>query len=839
MRTALAFAGLSVLMLLFTWLTLQSYNSERQATQQALYTLDQFAATESALQRDVLRARAGMLRNYDPLVKEIKQLRQTAGDLATFGGEADERLAVGRLNDLVDQQERLVEQFKSQNSLLQNSLAYFGLFASRLSVASQDPLIARSVSGLATAMLHLTLDPTSAIAEVEQQIRSLSAVADSDASAGDVRAVMAHALLLQKLLPATDVVLHTLYAVPHVQAGRDLRGLVLARQDRAEAIAQRSRLLLTGVSLILIVLIVYLARGLQLHAASLRSRADLEHVIARNSTKLINSRANETAAYVERALAELTECIGADRGYLVIRSGTEKVHSWCRPGVTLPEGWPERAMAFAARLQPDPPHVVYATRGTPPDCLDLQQALFVEFGLTGWICVPGTKEQRVDGILAFDALRENSLPPAGDVGSLRMAFNAMANALQRDEIEQERSRLEKSLQHARRIETVGAFASGIAHNFNNIIGAILGYAEMGLARVKPDSALARNIEEIRRAAERAHDLVDQILKFGRRGELKRSTVPVDALLDETESLLRATLPPAVTLTVSRALDTAMVAGEAVQLQQVIFNLCTNSVQAVRENGSISIEASERDLLETTRFTHGELEPGRYLVLAVADTGRGMSRQTLERAFDPFFTTRLAGNGLGLATVREIVLDHGGGLSVESELGRGTRIEVWLPAERMPTEVQQPIPQRGHGETVLIIDCEDGQRVQTEEVIAALGYEPVGFASLDDAVRGCETGPCRFDVVLACHTSAAVLLDAATALRRVAPALPVLVAAPRSDAFQSGALMRAGITEVLFAPLHSADLAEALERALSRKPKQAPTGKSLAHRDPPLARPRFS
>jgi signal transduction histidine kinase len=194
----------------------------------------------------------------------------------------------------------------------------------------------------------------------------------------------------------------------------------------------------------------------------------------------------------------------------------------------------------------------------------------------------------------------------------------------------------------------------------------------------PSNRAARNLDAIRRAGERARDLVDQILTFGRRRDARRSPVSVQALVAEAESLLHASLPSRINLAVHTSAQVAFVSGEPAQLQQVILNLCNNAAQAMDDAGSIEIDTDVVEVHRVRPLSHGELTQGRYTRIAVGDTGRGMDEATLERIFEPFFTTRSAGNGLGLATVREIVREHGGAINVWSAPGLGSRFEVWLP-----------------------------------------------------------------------------------------------------------------------------------------------------------------
>src|ERR1700676_910638 len=260
-----------------------------------------------------------------------------------------------------------------------------------------------------------------------------------------------------------------------------------------------------------------------------------------------------------------------------------------------------------------------------------------------------------------------------------MAFDAIANAVERAFLEQDRERLEANLQQARRMETIGALSSGIAHNFNNITGAILGYTETAQAQVEPHGRVAGSLTEIRRAGERARDLVDQILTFGRRAAPRRSRICIKTFIAETMSLLEASLHPQIRLVVRGTSQPMVVSGELAQLQQVILNLCNNAAQAMDAAGTIEVEIEARNIETALSLSEGELVRGPYVVISIIDSGRGMDEALLERIFEPFFTTRPEGNGLGLATVREIVLDHGGAVNVQSAPGAGTRLDIWLPS----------------------------------------------------------------------------------------------------------------------------------------------------------------
>ena len=343
-----------------------------------------------------------------------------------------------------------------------------------------------------------------------------------------------------------------------------------------------------------------------------------------------------------------------------------------------------------------------------------------------------------------------------------MAFDAIANAVRREVLEQDKERLEASLHQARRMETIGALTSGIAHNFNNIVGAILGFAEMAHAHVKAGSRPANSLGEIRRAGERARDLVDQILTFGRRGAMRRERICVKELIAETRTLLEASLPRHISLMIHETSETTIVAAEPAQLQQVILNVCNNAAQAMDEAGTIEITLEARETESAMRMGHDDLAAGRYTIISIVDTGRGMDEATRERIFEPFFTTRRGGNGLGLATVREIVRQHGGAVSVQSSLGAGTRFDIWLPCappvELAPGQTAFGPTGRGCGETVLVLEMDRettveargdsrGPRLRTGG-LHAIGRRGGGLPPGASAVR-CGAGvPCPRDRVRA-------------------------------------------------------------------------------------------
>jgi len=842
--------GLATLLLigLLTWLWWRAMHTGSGVADEELRALDDIVMTESALHRDVLSARTGMLLNYDPLVEETNALRSAVDRLReTASHDPEIAAASDRLARLVDQEEQSTETFKSRNALLQNSLAYFGRSCAGLREAnpgssSQVRPLSALISSLATAMLHLTLDTSpGVVADVDERLRSISTQRLSPEDSALAQGLLEHAQLLRWLLPATDDVLRSLFAVSGEREQDAIRALVLRRKSAAETSAKRIRYVLCAISLLLVGMLVYLGIRLRARALTLQRRATIEHLIARISTLFINSRPHEIATHVEHALAELATCIGADRAYF-IADAPAQVYKWCRDGALFPTGWPDEALSVASQFGTSQRVIqVHNVGNLPPgDKKDALRAVRVHT----WLCFPIAGAGRLQGMLGFDTVLAVAASRPYELTLLCMARDAIANAIDRELLEHDKERLETSLQQARRMETIGALASGIAHNFNNITGAILGHAETAQAQVQPGSRAAGNLAEIRRAGERARELVDQILTFGRRSAVRRSNICVESLIAETKSLLNPSLPPHINIMFHPTSQRTMICGEPAQLQQVILNVCNNAVQAMEAAGVVEIEVDTKQIGRALRTVHGELVPGRYVVISIMDPGHGMDDTLLERIFEPFFTTRLEGNGLGLAMVREIVLDHGGAVKVQSAPGAGTRFDIWLPAvsaiERVARYEMPGSVRRGFGETVLVLETNRERLLRQEEILAALGYEPVGFTHPEEAAAACGRAPTRFDVALLCshlHGADMVLdqvgilrerwvaswpqssagrtvLDHAAALRERAPGLPIILATASAVEFGAPSLADVGIWEVIRQPVTTAELAGALARCLS-------------------------
>jgi signal transduction histidine kinase/CheY-like chemotaxis protein len=391
--------------------------------------------------------------------------------------------------------------------------------------------------------------------------------------------------------------------------------------------------------------------------------------------------------------------------------------------------------------------------------------------------------------------------------------------------------LQARLASAARLESLGTLAGGIAHDFNNILGAILGFGEMAQQRAPAGSDMRRHLDRIMEGGARARALVRRILDFSRGGGIERVPVHLQAVVEEVLALLRPGLAATVRLDAQLAAAGAAVLGDSTQLHQVAMNLCSNAIHAVGAAGVVSVQLDRLRSEAPRALLDGELEVGPYLRLTVTDSGHGMPPEVLQRVFEPFFTTKKQGEGtgLGLAMVHGIVAGLGGAIDIASEPGRGTRIAVWLPCSGDIEAVELAVPDvaaaeaagghewpQGQGQVVMVVDDERPLVELAEELLAALGYEPVGFDSSAGALAAFEREPARFDALLTDQMLPGLSgSDMAARMLALRPGLPVILTSGKLDAAVEQHALALGVAAVLRKPLGARELAHALVAALGR------------------------
>ena len=387
--------------------------------------------------------------------------------------------------------------------------------------------------------------------------------------------------------------------------------------------------------------------------------------------------------------------------------------------------------------------------------------------------------------------------------------------------------IEEQLRQSQKLEAIGTLAGGIAHDFNNILSGIYGYTSLARTAAGTNKELLEYLGEIGQAGKRAAELVQQILAFSRvRGrDDQMEMVPLDRIVNEAVKLLRAATPATVRFRVHVAKSLPSVMANPAQLHQVVMNLGTNAVHAMRDRAdaqlSVLLETCIADEALIQQFPG--LKSGPCVRLTVRDTGHGMDATTQARVFEPFFTTKGPGEGtgLGLSVVHGIVRSHHGAIRLTSEVGRGTTFEIFLPAATSGAgeSITEPAPlPRGHGERILLVDDETAIVNSGKLALTQLGYRAVGETSVLAALARLEREPQAFDLVISDQTMPVMTgVELAERIRVLRPDLPVVIASGHTGMLKPERLKAAGVREVLNKPFPLDQLAEAIRRHLGSKP----------------------
>ncbi len=397
----------------------------------------------------------------------------------------------------------------------------------------------------------------------------------------------------------------------------------------------------------------------------------------------------------------------------------------------------------------------------------------------------------------------------------------LRSALDRQEkADSERLRLEQELAAVQRVEALGLLAASVTHDFNNVLTAIIGYAELTREALAGDSASASNLDRLLAAGERARLLVRRVLTFDPRRSLSYKPTRLEPIVTEAAQQVQATLPQNIELRISGLEPTSSVMGDNMEIHQVLMNLLANAVHAMPAGGILQIRCDSMDIHETRNMALGRVRPGRWLCLSVIDSGVGLADAQIMSIFEPFYTTRppTLGTGIGLTVVRNIILRMNGALDVSSRLGAGTRMAVFWPYIEIPLPDTDPTrtADDGTGETVMVIDDERELVGLTEELLASMSYEPVGFSDGRSALDAFRHDPQRFDVILTDERMQPMRgLDFARQIRELDGDIPIILMTGHRNAELDARAAALGIVEIIDKPLRVQTLREALARRLGR------------------------
>jgi len=400
------------------------------------------------------------------------------------------------------------------------------------------------------------------------------------------------------------------------------------------------------------------------------------------------------------------------------------------------------------------------------------------------------------------------------VGTVRDVTKTLAT-------ERTKAELEAQLRQAQKLEALGTLAGGIAHDFNNILGAMVAFIDLIRIDVNDRISVLEHVAELKSASHRARDLVQQILTFSRTQKPSRTVTKVDYGVRDALKLLRSSLPSSVVMKSSFDERAPLVLADASQIHQIVMNLGTNAAHAMREGGgelSLHVDLAEVD--EELSRRRPDLRPGRYARIAVRDTGHGMEDATLKRIFEPFFTTKKQGEGtgLGLAVVHGIVRDHEGAIAVESEMGKGTKIEVFLPehiGEPSAVQVSPTALPRGKGERILLVDDEEALCLSLTALLTRLGYQVVARSQPEAALEVFARTPAEFALVLTDLTMPGMTgLQLAEKVLQLSPDARVVLMSGFSGTWTRGSVRTLGLIDMLVKPLNASALAEGVARAIA-------------------------
>lgn len=393
---------------------------------------------------------------------------------------------------------------------------------------------------------------------------------------------------------------------------------------------------------------------------------------------------------------------------------------------------------------------------------------------------------------------------------------------ERKQAEEKRKQLEAQLRQAHKMESIGTLAGGIAHEFNNIIGIIIGNTEIALYENMQGYSAQHNLEEVLNACLRAEEVVKQILTFSRQSEQEKGPLQVSLVLQEALHLLHATLP--TTIEIRKKIDSQFgtILADPTQIQQVLMNLCTNAAHAMCEDsGVLEVRLVDLYIDADVATQYPDLNPGPYVRLTVSDTGHGMEPEIIERIFDPYFTTKKPdeGTGMGLAVVHGIVKSHGGTITVESKVGEGTTFHIFFPRIERELTFKTEVPEHFlmGNERVLFVDDEQAIVDMGKQMLEALGYKVVAKTSSTEALEAFRAHPDKFDIVITDQTMPHITGEMlAKKLMRIRHDIPIILCTGYSKVITEEKAKAMGIREFVMKPIVTRDIAETIRNVLDEK-----------------------
>jgi signal transduction histidine kinase/ActR/RegA family two-component response regulator len=392
----------------------------------------------------------------------------------------------------------------------------------------------------------------------------------------------------------------------------------------------------------------------------------------------------------------------------------------------------------------------------------------------------------------------------------------------RQKFERERAELEKQLFQLQKMETIGTLAGGIAHDFNNILTPILGYTDMALEELAPESNLRFDIEQINNAAHRGKDLVQQVLTFSRELDFENKPIQLEPIVTEALNLIKASFPPGVEINKHFDEGIGTVLADPTHIHQIVMNLCTNANHAMMKTGGVldvKLDAVNIDQKSAEKIPN--LKKGEYIRLTISDTGHGMDIKTKERIFEPFFTRKEvgSGSGLGLSVVHGIINNYGGAIVVDSSPGKGTTFMIYLPkygSDALESDKSSTKPLKGV-EHILFVDDEPEITFMGKKMLENLGYKVSITSDSVIALDEFKKNPDKYSLLVTDQSMPNITgTELAVMMKEIRPKLRVIVITGYADNLSEEVIAQSGISEVILKPMILDDFSKIIRRVLDKR-----------------------
>ncbi len=796
---------------------------DREAILTALLAVE---ANNSSLQRDVGRARTGQASNHDPLIQSIASLHNLLAELKELSSKADMEndrdwsSLLASLICTVNRDDAIVRELEKKNTLLEVSLDNYSKTLGELD-RNGNPENRRTLRNL---MAQFLVRPQEYLAgQIENQINVL--LKSKEAPVSQLQALAAHTHVILDTVPQVEGIVSSVQASQASSRAQELAREYLEVSDRQTNLRSYwSRTFLECISIILCGYVSVLIYRLRFQTRRLARRLEFEQTVKDVKALFTADVMNDISGTLHEALNVLAIFFNAGHCQLVfIDVESSEIDETFEGGAT--QNSPTRRLALKTILElyrdsflAGAQHELLFYRN-----LQSQQDLAFTRDATSAGGVIGMQiSPRRGAMLVFEYSEARKKTHGDEIDLMGAAIELLIQCVDHDRKRQEREILEQRLEHAERLQAVGTLAGGIAHEFNNILAAMLGYGEMALQVLRRPSRAKNYVQGIVSAGERAQHIIDQILTLSRKCERNSKPFDVVEVVSDILPVLMVSFPETSELRARLAEEKTVILGNPVEIQQILMNLCKNALEASPGDAKVEIEVTLVDIKSRKLLSHGKLQPGSYVLLSVTDQGAGIPESVLPHIFEPFFTTKshAGGTGLGLAAVHGNAAALTGEINVVSNVGLGTHFELFFPVCHQPATplrdfFNEPLVPLGSGQTIVVLEMDAALLTMHEEKIAALGYEPVGFSSLDRVVEWLATGqnlPDLFVIDVASFETSRTLSEISSVVGDV----PYLLAVnPSWDVYMRKQSFRQ--MEVLRKPISTANMASTIYKKLNSDP----------------------